>query len=133
MVRAFFLSRAFAWPHLQMLRAPSVRFLNSCPSIASATRVRYCSGPSGNEYFGGEKASAASMATFHAWHSSLRMGIEGTGDPKAVLRPHVSDQCIFKPPTYFKPWVGGDEFVLLMDTVGSVFGSSFVYGRAHTS
>jgi hypothetical protein len=36
---------------------------------------------------------------------------------------------VFRPPTYFKPWVGRDETLLLLGCVSDVFGESFTYHR----
>ena len=46
-----------------------------------------------------------------------------------LLRPHLHDQCVFKPPTYYAPWVGGDETLLLLTCASEVFGASFTYHR----
>lgn len=76
---------------------------------------------------GGPRSCPKAMATFDAWHSALE-NLDGT-----ILRPFVHDKCVFRPPTYFKPWEGGDEFVLLIDTVAQVFGESFTYTRQFLS
>ena len=47
----------------------------------------------------------------------------------ARLRPHMRDDCIFRPPTCHGAWTGADETCLLLGTVSEVFGSSFRYGR----
>jgi hypothetical protein len=41
----------------------------------------------------------------------------------------VDDECVFKPPTYFSAWRGGDETTLLLGCAAEVFGESFAYGR----
>ena len=46
-----------------------------------------------------------------------------------ILKPHVDPACVFKPPTYYKPWTGRDETLLLLSCVSEVFGNSFTYGR----
>ena len=76
---------------------------------------------------GGPETCEKAMATFEAWHRALET-MDGT-----LLRPHVHDACEFRPPTYFKPWEGGDEFVMLIDTVAKVFGPSFTYTRQFLS
>ena len=110
------------------------RLVQRCTPLTGAARRRLASNlaaefPSAR-ILGGAAATDPAAATFRAWHTALEQGLSGRSDDgMAVLRPHVSDTCVFKPPTYFKPWVGGDEFCMLMDTVGGVFGESFVYDR----
>ena len=86
----------------------------------------------GGAYFGGERASPAVLATFDAWHSAVGTVMAGTADTSDAMRrlhPHVDPQCVFRPPTYYKPWRGRDETLLLLGTVSEVFSTSFVYGR----
>ena len=45
------------------------------------------------------------------------------------MKKHVDDKCVFRPPTYFTPWTGKDEFLMLIAAVSEVFGPSFKYGR----
>ena len=77
---------------------------------------------------GGERCTDPAAATFRAWHGAIKGAMRG-GDPAPLLRPHVHDECVFRPPTYYKPWVGGDETLLLLTCVSGVFGTSFTYGR----
>ena len=77
---------------------------------------------------GGERCTGPAAATFRAWHGAIDVAMKG-GDPTPLLRPHVHDECVFRPPTYFTPWVGGDETLLLLSCVSEVFGMSFTYGR----
>ena len=77
---------------------------------------------------GGDCAAAPAVATFRAWHAGLDAAFRGE-DPKPLLRPHLHDKCVFKPPTYWQAWTGGDETMMLLETVGEVFGSTFRYER----
>ena len=82
--------------------------------------------------FGGGDAAPAAAAAFAKWHSAVDLVLHGeadTAEAMASLRPHMDPQCVFRPPTYYKPWHGRDETLLLLGTVGEVFGSSFEYGR----
>jgi hypothetical protein len=45
------------------------------------------------------------------------------------LGPRVAKDCTFHPPTYFPPWKGKDEMLLLLTAAGEVFGPSFEYSR----
>ena len=47
----------------------------------------------------------------------------------AILQPHMDEQCVFRPPTYYTPWTGRAETLLLLGAVSEVFGPSFKYGR----
>ncbi|CAE8589575.1 unnamed protein product [Polarella glacialis] len=58
------------------------------------------------------------------------------GDPAAddlslaaKLAPFVAENAVFKPPTYWKPWQGREPMLLILLTVGRVFGSSLRYRR----
>ncbi|KAL1510617.1 hypothetical protein AB1Y20_006918 [Prymnesium parvum] len=81
------------------------------------------------QIYGGAAATAPAAAAFVAWHDAISAGTRGDASAIERLRPHVHERCIFRPPTYFTPWEGGDELVLLLSCVGEVFGSSFAYGR----
>ena len=80
---------------------------------------------------GGTRASPAAAATFHAWHKCLDAVLYNGQSASAmdILKPHMHEECVFKPPTYFTPWTGRDETLLLLSCVSEVFGPSFKYGR----
>tara|TARA_B100000795_G_scaffold243371_1_gene207230 strand:- start:250 stop:867 length:618 start_codon:yes stop_codon:yes gene_type:complete len=78
---------------------------------------------------GGERCTDPAAATFRAWHVAVNDAMKGGVDGLPLLRPHVHDECVFRPPTYYAPWVGGDETLLLLTCVSEVFGTSFTYGR----
>ena len=82
--------------------------------------------------YGGTLASPQAKATFAAWHESvdavLKKG-ENPDDAMEILKPHMLKDCVFRPPTYYKPWTGRDETLLLLGCVSEVFGPSFEYGR----
>ena len=82
--------------------------------------------------YGGTHASPQAKATFAAWHESvdavLKKG-ENPDDAMEILKPHMLKDCVFRPPTYYKPWTGRDETLLLLGCVSEVFGPSFEYGR----
>ena len=78
---------------------------------------------------GGERCTDAAAATFRAWHVAVDDAMKGGVAGLPLLRPHLHDQCVFRPPTYYAPWVGGDETLLLLTCVSEVFGTSFTYGR----
>eukprot|EP00948_MAST-09A_sp_MAST-9A-sp1_P000973 g973.t1 len=81
------------------------------------------------------------MKTFEAWHevvdimkSTNKDSVDtNTEKAKEKLEPYIADDVIFRPPTYFKPWVGKKAFLIILPTVGEVFGSSFVYRRQFVS
>ena len=80
---------------------------------------------------GGSAASPAAAETFEAWHKALKCSLHG-GDYASgmrLLKPRMHTACVFRPPTYFKPWVGRDETLCLLGAVSEVFGTSFRYGR----
>ena len=82
--------------------------------------------------FGGHGASPASRATLKAWHNAVDAALSGNGDSDAAMKAlgaHMEPACIFRPPTYFKPWTGRDEVLCLLQSVSEVFGPSFMYGR----
>ena len=86
--------------------------------------------------FGGANADEATVRTFEAWHELVKSAIAGSGSAEgaseeavATLRKNIADDCVFRPPTYFKPWEGGDETALLLTCAAEVFGDSFTYGR----
>lgn len=73
----------------------------------------------------------AAAETFKAWHAALDHCLT-QGDSAAgmrLLRPRVHSGCVFRPPTYFQPWVGREETLCLLGAVSEVFGPSFRYGR----
>eukprot|EP00697_Spironema_sp_BW2_P000197 gnl/Spiro4/10264_TR5457_c0_g1_i1.p1 gnl/Spiro4/10264_TR5457_c0_g1~~gnl/Spiro4/10264_TR5457_c0_g1_i1.p1 ORF type:complete len:220 (+),score=50.26 gnl/Spiro4/10264_TR5457_c0_g1_i1:40-699(+) len=82
---------------------------------------------------GGERICPKAHATFVQWHEAVRKGTapdpaDRTFDTSLLLR-YVAPRCIFRPPTYYKPWEGRDEFVMIITAVSEVFGPSFRYGR----
>jgi len=80
---------------------------------------------------GGGAATPAAAETFKAWHAALDHSLAG-GDSSAgmnLVRPRMHSACVFRPPTYFSPWVGRDETLCLLGAVSEVFGPSFRYGR----
>ena len=81
---------------------------------------------------GGASAAQPARETFDAWHTAVDAVLHNSAPPDeamTLLRPHMAPDCTFRPPTYFKPWVGRDETLLLLGTVAEVFGPSFRYGR----
>jgi hypothetical protein len=97
-----------------------------------STRVRQPSAIGDDDVFGGAAASPECRETFAAWHRAVDTMLQGSpkpGEAVQLLRPHMDEKCIFRPPTYYKPWVGRDETLLLLGAVSEVFGSSFKYGR----
>ena len=84
--------------------------------------------PLSTSAFGGAAASAAAQLTFTTWHSAVTAAMSGAPDEAmAQLRTRMQPECIFRPPTYFKPWTGRDETLLLLSAVSEVFGPSFRY------
>jgi hypothetical protein len=80
---------------------------------------------------GGDKPNIEAKKTLIAWHLVVH-------DLKAesldkYLRDRVVKDCIFSPPTYFTPWKGRDELLVILQSVGEVFGESFTYGRQWVS
>ena len=70
----------------------------------------------GNVY-GGREMSAAVAATFDVWHGlveAVRDGGQVNDASVQRLRAVIADDCEFRPPTYFKPWTGGDETTVLL-------------------
>lgn len=108
-----------------------------CSTLRSAARARGSALPRplsslALKVYGGKQASPAAAATFAAWHECLDGVLyNGMDSSKAmeVLKPHMDEECVFKPPTYFAPWTGRDEALLLLSCVSEVFGPSFTYGR----
>ena len=78
---------------------------------------------------GGERCTDVAAATFRAWHAAIDDAMKGGVTGLPLLRPHLHDQCVFRPPTYYAPWVGGDETLLLLTCASEVFGASFTYHR----
>ena len=103
-------------------------FSAAAEAVASSSSI----GTGPTDAFGIETATPQALATFHAWHDSadaVLSGRESQQDAMARLRPHMRDDCVFRPPTYHGAWTGADETCLLLGTVSEVFGSSFRYGR----
>ena len=63
---------------------------------------------------GGERCTDPAAATYRAWHVAVDDAMKGGVAGLPLLRPHVHDECVFRPPTYYAPWVGGDETLLLL-------------------
>lgn len=89
---------------------------------------------------GGEQCCPLAFETFKVWHEVVSIGVTADKpDPKLLeavtdkFAKHVDEKIVFSPPTYFKPWVGRDEFITIISCVGEVFGSSFKYGRQFLS
>ena len=82
-------------------------------------------------YAGGEKIDPKALITFEAWHGAVCGAMSGSvsDDAKKLLQSRVADKCMFYPPTYYTPWKGRDEFLLIIECVSEVFGTSFTYGR----
>ena len=82
---------------------------------------------------GGEQSSPVAMDTFKAWHNVIAVFAESDSARKTAINKTfekcVHDKCKFYAPTYFKNWEGKDEFLLIISSVGEVFGKSFKYGR----
>ena len=80
---------------------------------------------------GGEAASPEVLKTFEIWHDAVaEMADDSVSDGTIqAFRECVDENVVFSPPTYFKPWEGRDEFMVLIECVGEVFGPSFTYGR----
>ena len=78
-------------------------------------------------YMAGNHSEAASN-TLAVWHSLVEDG-NVTQDKLDRLRKVVDDECVFKPPTYYSAWKGGDETAMLLGCAAEVFGKSFTYGR----
>ena len=79
----------------------------------------------------GEHITPQNRATFEAWHDLVGAVAAGRAADVdvAALRVIVADECVFRPPTYFKPWTGGDETTVLLACAAEVFGDSFRYHR----
>jgi hypothetical protein len=88
---------------------------------------------------GGENCCPKAFETFKAWHDVVSVGVTDKPDQKQLeaaadkFANHVDEKILFSPPTYFKPWVGRDEFITIISCVGEVFGKSFKYGRQFIS
>lgn len=106
----------------QRLLYESRRLLSTGPE-----NLKYDLSTYGN-VLGGEIGDPKALETFRVWHTAISKS-GGTVDVKEMLAPHVSDDIVFHPPTYFKPWKGKGEFLVLMEAVSEVFGDSFEYGR----
>ena len=48
---------------------------------------------------GGERCTDAAAATFRAWHVAVDDAMKGGVAGLPLLRPHLHDQCVFRPPT----------------------------------
>ena len=73
-------------------------------------------------------AGVAAANTLAIWHALVEDG-KVTPQKLDKLRSVVDDECVFKPPTYYSNWKGGDETTLLLGCAAEVFGESFTYGR----
>ena len=119
---------------MNLLLRHATRPLGAATTLSAATRRlgaassrRY----SGTVY-GGESSSPACRATFDAWHESVSAVMSGRATAESLrdsFGAHVHPACMFRPPTYYAPWEGRDETLLLLGCVSEVFGSSFQYGR----
>ena len=113
---------------LTLIRRTSVRRSGLLHSLSR----QYSSPFPAQGVYGGAEASDAAKATFAMWHRAVdevlaeRLSSE---EAMKLLSPHMEEDCIFRPPTYFKPWTGRGETLLLLGTVAEVFGPSFKYGR----
>lgn len=55
-------------------------------------------------------------------------------EPRLLLtEPGCEFFLLQRPPTYFKAWVGKEEFLTLIGSVSEVFGPSFTYHRQFVS
>ena len=84
---------------------------------------------------GGARMDEACARAFDTWHGCVAGAKQEVGAPLALerLRDVVADDCVFKPPTYYTPWAGGDETTVLLACAAEVFGPSFSYGRQWVS
>jgi hypothetical protein len=112
---------------------------NLC-AVGRSGAARYLSSTGANNLrahgnvLGGESITPESLRTFETWHRSVTsaMHADQVPDPevlKETMYDCVDSKCKFYPPTYFTPWEGRDEMLLLLSCVSEVFGKSFVYGR----
>ena len=79
---------------------------------------------------GGDAATPEALRTFEVWHRCVEeMAKDKTVSPQTFdsFRDCVHEKVVFSPPTYYKPWEGRDEFMVLIECVGEVFGPSFTY------
>jgi hypothetical protein len=67
---------------------------------------------------GPEAPGCGARGTFVAWHCAVA---EAKPDSIArFLRGRVAEGALFHPPTYFAPWKGKDELVVLLTAAGEV-------------
>jgi hypothetical protein len=116
-----------------MMVMPSVRsFTRCCTKLKEKTDIfnvnKRSSSSSSSIIYGGESSSEAASNTLAVWHSLVEDG-NVTQDKLDRLRKVVDDECVFKPPTYYSAWKGGDETAMLLGCAAEVFGKSFTYGR----
>ena len=64
-----------------------------------------------------------SKKTFECWHQAV------SNRDGSILEGRVNPLVVFRPPTYFKPWKGDEEFKVLLTCAAEVFGNSFQYKR----
>ena len=101
-------------------------------SSPGALRSFSTAGSGPDAAFGLSSATPQALKTFHMWHEcadAVLSGRESQSEAMARMRPHLRDDCVFRPPTYHGAWTGADETLLLLGTVSEVFGASFQYGR----
>jgi len=104
----------------QFAGTPSVRYFGTTPQPRALSDY--------GTVYGGSCASDGAIASFAAWHAAVDAAMKG-GDAAALLRPVMHTSCVFRPPTYYQPWTGGEECMLLLQAVSEVFGPEFKYGR----
>ena len=59
----------------------------------------------------------------------MRAFREGRSDELQAFSDCVHEDCVFRTPTYLKPWRGREKVIFLLQTVAEVFGDSFAYHR----
>ncbi len=103
-----------------------------------AAAARRAHSTQATQIFGGTDASESCRRTFDAWHAAAKVTLASAGDASydesaaealRLVEPHFHERCVFRPPTYYKPWEGRAETLLLLGQVSQVFGPSFRYGR----
>eukprot|EP00811_Abedinium_folium_P009928 NODE_19182_length_855_cov_8.490385.p1 GENE.NODE_19182_length_855_cov_8.490385~~NODE_19182_length_855_cov_8.490385.p1 ORF type:complete len:177 (-),score=34.98 NODE_19182_length_855_cov_8.490385:234-764(-) len=86
---------------------------------------------------GGQGWHPNARAAYEAWHAAVINFTSGESTDEAsmltLMAPHVAVDAVFKSPTYKRAWVGRQPLLLLLSTVGGVFGTSFKYRREWVS